>query len=106
MAANWKMQKTTAEAADFVEKFLPLIADAKGVDIVLAPPFTALDRVGQSLGGSSVLLASQNVNPAESGAFTGEIAPGMIKDLGCRYKLLRELNVVMECLQKMRIKKH
>ena len=88
MAANWKMQKTTAEAADFVEKFLPLIADAKGVDIVLAPPFTALDRVGQSLGGSSVLLASQNVNPAESGAFTGEIAPGMIKDLGCRYAIV------------------
>ena len=44
MAANWKMQKTTAEAADFIEKFLPLVADAKGVDIVLAPPFTALDR--------------------------------------------------------------
>jgi triosephosphate isomerase len=88
MAANWKMQKTAAEGADYARKFLPLVADASGVDIVLAPPFTAIDRVGQSLRGSAVMLASQNVNPAESGAYTGEISPGMIQDLSCRYAIV------------------
>lgn len=88
MAANWKMQKSAAEAADYAEKFLPLVAGAESVDIVLAPAYTALDRLGQSLAGSSVMLAGQNVNPAESGAFTGEIAPGMLKDLGCQYAIV------------------
>ncbi len=88
MAANWKMQKTAAEAANYAEKFLPLVASAEGVDIVLAPAFTALDRLGQSLAGSRVMLAGQNVNPAESGAFTGEIAPRMLEDLGCRYAIV------------------
>jgi len=88
MAANWKMQKTCSEGAEYVEKFLPLVANAQGVDIVLAPPFTALDRVGQALRGSAVMLSSQNVNPAEGGAFTGEIAPGMLSDLGCQYAIV------------------
>ena len=88
MAANWKMQKTAAEGAEYVEKFLPLVADATGVDVVLAPPFTALDRVSQALSGSAVMLASQNVNPAEGGAFTGEVSPAMIHDLGCRYAIV------------------
>ena len=88
MAANWKMQKTAAEGAEYVEKFLPLVADATGVDIVLAPPFTALDRVSQALAGSAVMLACQNVNPADKGAYTGEISAGMIHDLGCRYAIV------------------
>jgi triosephosphate isomerase len=88
MAANWKMQKTAAEGAEYVEKFLPLVADASGVDVVLAPPFTALDRVSQALSGSSVMLASQNVNPADAGAFTGEVSVDMLHDLGCRYAIV------------------
>ncbi|MCZ6784570.1 MAG: triose-phosphate isomerase [Proteobacteria bacterium] len=86
-AANWKMQKTAGQAEAFVEAFLPLVADAE-VDIVLAPPFTALDRAGRALGGSRVVLAAQNVNPEEKGAFTGEIAPAMLVDLGCRYAIV------------------
>jgi triosephosphate isomerase len=88
LAANWKMFKTAPEAAAFVETFLPLVRDAEGVDIVLAPPFTALDRVARLLEGSSVALAAQNVNPEAQGAFTGEIAPGMLADLGCRYAVV------------------
>jgi triosephosphate isomerase len=88
LAANWKMFKTAPEAAAFVEAFLPLVRDAEGVDIVLAPPFTALDRVARLLEGSSVALAAQNVNPEAQGAFTGEIAPGMLADLGCRYAVV------------------
>jgi triosephosphate isomerase len=88
LAANWKMYKTAPEAADFVEAFLPLVEDAGGVDIAIAPPFTALDRVAQLLEGSGVALAAQNVNPEPQGAFTGEISPGMLADLGCRYAVV------------------
>jgi triosephosphate isomerase len=88
LAANWKMHKTTAEAAEFVGKFLPLVARAGDVDIVLAPTFTALDRVAGALRGSNVALAAQNVNPESQGAFTGEIAPGMLADLGCQYGIV------------------
>jgi triosephosphate isomerase len=88
LAANWKMQKTTGEAEAFVRSFLPLVGDASGVDVVIAPPFTALDRVGAALRGSGVALAAQNVNAAEEGAFTGEISPRMLTDLGCSYGIV------------------
>ena len=88
LAANWKMYKTAKEAADFAEAFAPLVRDADGVDIVIAPPFTALDRVARLLEGSNVALAAQNVNPEPEGAFTGEISPGMLADLGCRYAVV------------------
>ncbi len=88
LAANWKMQKTTGEAEAFVRSFLPLVRDASGVDVVIAPPFTALERVGAALRGSEVALAAQNVNAEEKGAFTGEIAPGMLTDLGCSYAIV------------------
>ncbi|MCG8588809.1 MAG: triose-phosphate isomerase [Proteobacteria bacterium] len=88
LAANWKMQKTAGEAVAFAEAFLPLVSDANDVDIVVAPPFTGLDRLGRALAGSAVALAAQNVNPEEKGAFTGEIAPGMLADLGCAYTIV------------------
>jgi triosephosphate isomerase len=88
LAANWKMYKTACEAADFVEAFLPLVGDVEGVDIAIAPPFTALDRVARLLEGSRVALAAQNVNPEPQGAFTGEISPGMLAELGCRYAVV------------------
>jgi triosephosphate isomerase len=87
LAANWKMQKSAAEAVAFAEEFIPLVADTE-VDIVIAPPFTGLDRLGSKLAGSGVSLAAQNVNPNESGAFTGEISPGMLVDLGCSYAIV------------------
>lgn len=87
LAANWKMHKTAGEGVEFVEAFLPLVRDAR-TDIVLAPPFTALDRVGRALDGSTVGLASQNVNPEPKGAFTGEVAVSMIADVGCRYAIV------------------
>ena len=88
LAANWKMNKTLSEAVAFVEAFLPLVEGAEGVDVVLAPPASALDRVGQGLVGSSVKLAAQNVHPEEKGAFTGELSPGMLADLGCAYAIV------------------
>jgi triosephosphate isomerase len=88
LAANWKMQKTNAEAAAFAEEFLPLVADAGEVDIVVAPPFTALATLAEALRGSNIALAAQNVNPEPKGAFTGEIAPGMLVELGCAYTIV------------------
>jgi triosephosphate isomerase len=88
LAANWKMQKITGEAEAFVRTFLPLVKNASGVDVVIAPPFTALERVAAALRGSEVALAAQNLNAAEEGAFTGEIAPRMLADLGCGYAII------------------
>lgn len=88
LAANWKMHKTVQESVDFVTAFLPLVKGAQGVDIVIAPPFTALERVGTALAGSAVQLAAQNVNPEEKGAFTGEVAPSMLEDVGCRLAIV------------------
>jgi triosephosphate isomerase len=87
LAANWKMHKTVAEAETFVRDFLPLVADAEA-DVVLAPAFTALAPVAKGLAGSRVALAAQNVNPADAGAYTGEVSPGMLVELGCRYAIV------------------
>jgi len=88
IAANWKMHKLNSEAVAFAESFLPLVQDSDAAEIVLAPPFTALSSLGSALAGSSVQLAAQNVYPEESGAFTAEISPPMLVDLGCRYTLV------------------
>jgi triosephosphate isomerase len=88
LAANWKMYKTTGEAVAFAEKLLSEIGDAGGAEIVIAPPFTALSAVAQALGGSGVTWAAQNVASEEEGAFTGEVAPRMLADLGCSYTLV------------------
>ncbi len=88
LAANWKMHKTTREAIEFVEKFLPLVKDAVTVDIAIAPTFTALDCTRRALDGSNVVLCAQDVNPEKKGAFTGEIAPGMLEDLDVRYGIV------------------
>jgi len=88
LAANWKMYKTAAEAESFVARFLPLVAAEHGVDVVIAPPFTALERVARGLAGSAIALAAQNVSPEAEGAFTGEVAPRMLADLGCRYGIV------------------
>jgi triosephosphate isomerase len=82
------MHKNVAEAVAFAEKFRPLMEGHEGAEVVIAPPFPALDALGRALAGSDVALAAQNVNAAEKGAFTGEVAPGMLRDLRCRYGIV------------------
>jgi triosephosphate isomerase len=82
------MFKTVREAEAFVTALLPLVKAVRDVEIVLAPPFTALAAVGAKLAGSNVALAAQNVHPEKQGAFTGEVAPGMLVELGCRYGIV------------------
>lgn len=88
LAGNWKMHMTANEAEAFLARLLPLVKDADRVEVVVAPPFTALERAARVLAGSNVALAAQDVNPEERGAFTGEVAPGMLAELGCRYGIV------------------
>ncbi|HVV89048.1 MAG TPA: triose-phosphate isomerase [Solirubrobacterales bacterium] len=80
IAANWKMNKTVAEAAEFVDALLPRIA-ATQHDVVVCPPFTALHEVVERRRGTAVRVAAQNMHEAESGAFTGEVSAPMLVEL-------------------------
>ncbi len=88
IAANWKMHKTNQEAKDFMTELLPLITDLKDVDVLVCPPFTLISTVDQGREGSKVLLGAQNMYFEEKGAFTGEVAPAMLKDLNCEFVIL------------------
>ncbi|NOY86369.1 MAG: triose-phosphate isomerase [Deltaproteobacteria bacterium] len=89
IVANWKMHKTVPEALDMVQELFREIGNAPDdVDVVLAPPFTALYSVGRALRGTGISLASQNMFWEEDGAYTGEISAGMLRDLGCRFVIL------------------
>lgn len=88
IAGNWKLFKTIGESLDFVNAFLPLVQGAKHCEIVICPPFTALSRTAERLKGTNVGLGAQDCYWEESGAFTGEVAPSMIKDAGCRYGIV------------------
>ena len=88
LAANWKMHKTVGEAVAFAKAFLPRVADLEAPEIAIAPPFTALAALGRALEGSRVRLAAQNVHDQPSGAFTGEVAPAMLAELGCAYAIV------------------
>ena len=88
LAANWKMNMNSAELTAFIGRFVPLVENAEDVDIVIAPPFTLLDRLAQQIAETAIQAAAQNVNPEESGAFTGEIASSMLTDMGCTYAIV------------------
>jgi triosephosphate isomerase len=84
IAGNWKLHKTRAEARELAAALATQLRGLTGVDVVIAPPFTALDTVAGTLAGSSIMLAAQNCYPEVTGAFTGEISPLLLKDAGCR----------------------
>lgn len=87
VAGNWKMNRTVAEARDLVSKLLPLLMDITDVERVLCPPFTSLFAISSMLDGSGIGLGGQDLHWEEKGAFTGEIAPGMVKEL-CSYVII------------------
>ncbi|NWG01773.1 MAG: triose-phosphate isomerase [Syntrophaceae bacterium] len=88
IAGNWKMNKTVREAVDLVKELKATLSGVKGVEVAVAPPFTALDAVRREIEGSSILLAAQNVYWEEKGAFTGEISSLMLKEVGCHYVII------------------
>jgi triosephosphate isomerase len=88
IAGNWKLFKTIAEATAMVNELKPLVAGTAGVEIVVAPVFTALSRVAEALSGSNVRLAAQDCHWEEEGAFTGEVAPKLLSDAGCSHVII------------------
>lgn len=87
VAGNWKMNKTIGEARELVVTMAPKLNEIKGVEKVLCPPFVALNEVSNLLKGTELGLGAQNMHWEEKGAFTGEVAPAMIKEL-CGYIIL------------------
>ncbi len=89
IAGNWKMHKTVPEAVRLAKQLKVLVSDElKGVEVVLCPPFTALYAVAEVIKGSGIQLGAQDVFWADEGAYTGEISPVMLKDLGCHYVIV------------------
>jgi triosephosphate isomerase len=82
------MYKTVGEALDFIKEFLPLVAGVDEVDIAVCPPFTALSALSLGLKGSPLKLGAQDVFWESQGAYTGEISPAMLLDLGCQYVII------------------
>ena len=88
IAGNWKMNKTVGEALDLIRQLKVSIARVEGVEVAVAPPFTALDAVQKELEGTTICLAAQNLFYEEKGAFTGEVSPLMLKEIGCHYVII------------------
>ena len=85
---NWKMHGTLAEARALAGAVRDGLKRPRGVQVAVAPPFTALAAVAEVLAGGPILLAAQNCHPAPSGPHSGEISVPMLVDLGCRYVLV------------------
>jgi len=88
IAGNWKMNKTTVEARDLAARLVPLVSGILDRDIVLAPPFTALLAVADTIKGTNLVLSAQNLFWEDKGAFTGEVSAEMLLDLGCKYVII------------------
>lgn len=88
IAGNWKMHKTAGEGVKLVQELNALTKEVTDVEIVVCPPFTALAAAAEAVAGTNIGLGAQNMHWEEKGAFTGEIAPGMLKDIGCTHVII------------------
>jgi triosephosphate isomerase len=90
IVGNWKMNKTASEATVFIRDLLARVpAQSANLELVVAPPFTALESVRTALGASSpIQLGAQDLFWEDHGAYTGEVSAPMLKDLGCRYVIV------------------
>jgi triosephosphate isomerase len=88
VAGNWKMFKTVHDAVLYAKEFRALVKDVKGVEIVLAPPFTALHAVAEATRNTNIGVAAQDVFWEREGAYTGEISPTMVKEAGAEYVII------------------
>src|SRR6266513_4946440 len=89
VAANWKMNMLQAEAAEFVKDLLLEIDDISAVEVVIAPPFTAIAKVNEALGkAQNIKVGAQNMHWERGGAFTGEISTALLRDLFVHYTVL------------------
>jgi triosephosphate isomerase len=88
IAGNWKMHTTAAIAARLAKAIADGVGNDENVSVAVCPPFPYLALVGQALKGSRVALGAQNLYPEKEGAFTGEVSPTMLLDVGCKYVIL------------------
>ena len=88
IAGNWKMYKTVQEAVVFVKELRLLVKDVTDVEIVVAPPFTAVHAAAEAARNTNIGVAAQDVYWEREGAFTGEVSPGMIKEAGAEYVIV------------------
>lgn len=88
MAANWKMYKNPAQTRDFFRDFLPLVADHTRDEIVVCPPYIDLCAAQEATKGSNVTLGAQDLHWEKEGAYTGEVSPSMLLDVGCTHVII------------------
>ncbi|MCP4716576.1 MAG: triosephosphate isomerase, partial [Deltaproteobacteria bacterium] len=88
IAGNWKLQKTIPEALELIGALKASVGSVSDVEVIVGPVFTAIHAVAQAAQGSAIKVASQDCYWEESGAFTGEVAPGMLKDAGCSHAII------------------
>ena len=88
IAGNWKMHMRLGEASELTRRVVDGCRSFDDLDVVLMPPFTALTTVASAIAGSPIRLGAQDLHWEEKGAFTGEISPVMLKDVGCTYALV------------------
>jgi len=88
IAGNWKMNKTIGEAVELAKALKAKVGDVTDVEVIVAPTFTALSAVADAVKGSNIKLSAQDMHWEKNGAFTGEISPLMLKDVGCQYVII------------------
>jgi triosephosphate isomerase (TIM) len=88
VVGNWKMNGTLADARALITSIRDTLKRPRGVEVAVCPPFTALAAVSELLAGTAIALGAQNCHWETAGAFTGEISPVMLAELGCRYVLV------------------
>ncbi|MBN1780803.1 triose-phosphate isomerase [bacterium] len=88
IAGNWKMHTSEAEAEKLIGELKPLVKQLQNVDIAVCPPYVYLHKSVYLTGESNIFVGAQNCYMESKGAFTGEIAPEMLKDIGCKFVIL------------------
>ncbi len=88
IAGNWKMQNTVSETIELLNSLKRNLIDCNEVDVLVCPPYTSLSDANDTLTDAGISLGAQNIYWEEKGAFTGEISPVMLKDVGCTYAII------------------
>ena len=88
IAGNWKMNLSLDDSVSLVKEIGAGMSGVDGVDVLVAPPFTALSTIRQAIGDSGIFLAGQNMNSETSGAYTGEVSGRMLQGVGCTHVIL------------------
>jgi triosephosphate isomerase (TIM) len=88
IVGNWKMHNTISQSEALIQDILKIYQPDSSIELAVAPPFLALQAVSRLLSATPIKLAAQNVCPKDEGAFTGEVSPPMLRDVGCHYVII------------------